>query len=667
MPRRIRSKTADVGRPAVPPEKRKVRVSLSISPNLLYKIDKSRGKCSRSEYVESFLREPRTPYESAERLERNANGRIYTPSCLAKYVSDRAVSFLFAGLTCSGRPNRIELGKLRVIDPACGDGELLCSIWETLQSEVGRRNGNSRFRLPPANAGDILCGVDIDSKAVQRTKQRIKNLHKVTRASSIKLITTNALFPYNGSNPHIGWERLKEVFDAREGFDVVIANPPWGADVSGYRDFLSGGHYEMYKGQFDTADLFLELALSICKEGGYIAYIVPDSLFSQEREKLRSVLASQTSLHLVARLGEKVFDQVNRACAVLVCEKTAPGPKTKTLCLRLTPEVRKRVLAGTMTFNEAEKRLAHSVPQKRFLNNGGNRFDIDVTVSEERIIAKFHKGGSTLRSLLSNARGVELSKLGRVVKCETCGIWQPRPNTDHGRCKGCDADIDVLSTAIETVVTTDRIEGYTPFYVGESVQRYALGPCLWLDPAKRGLNYKGEETYYPPKLLVRKTGVGISATIDYSSSYTNQVVYIFHLRQITGKSASLEACLGIMNSRVMYYYLAKKHGETEWRSHPYITQSQVLDLPTPFNGKMEDSARAACMEIERLVKATCKGGKGVTIDVDARIERNVARLFGLTRSDYEAIYATLDNVQALLPVRVLKNVTLDAIFGTEEA
>ena len=43
----------------------------------------------------------------------------------------------------------------------------------------------------------------------------------------------------------------------------------------------------------------------------------------------------------------------------------------------------------------------------------------------------------------------------------------------------------------------------------------------------------------------------------------------------------LEFMLAVLNSRAMYYFLAKKHGETEWRSHPYLTQKQVLDLPMP--------------------------------------------------------------------------------------
>ena len=47
----------------------------------------------------------------------------------------------------------------------------------------------------------------------------------------------------------------------------------------------------------------------------------------------------------------------------------------------------------------------------------------------------------------------------------------------------------------------------------------------------------------------------------------------------------LESFLAILNSRAMYYYLTANSGETNWRSHPYLTQKQLLNLPLPELGK----------------------------------------------------------------------------------
>ena len=59
---------------------------------------------------------------------------------------------------------------------------------------------------------------------------------------------------------------------------------------------------------------------------------------------------------------------------------------------------------------------------------------------------------------------------------------------------------------------------WRPYYVGESINRYYIARRLWIDTSKDGINYKDEDFYRGKRLLVRKTGIGIMATIDESST-----------------------------------------------------------------------------------------------------------------------------------------------------
>ena len=145
----------------------------------------------------------------------------------------------------------------RIIDPACGDGELLSAIWFGLKSECKALTNI----VHQAKANEMLCGIDIDTKALRNASRRLNLISdNVNRNAGMKLIKTNALFPFNSSEPSIGWARIKQHFNAQNGFDVVIANPPWGANVTSYRHLLNGGNYSVCKGQFDTADLFFEFS-----------------------------------------------------------------------------------------------------------------------------------------------------------------------------------------------------------------------------------------------------------------------------------------------------------------------------------------------------------------------------------------------------------------------
>ncbi|MGO9622155.1 MAG: hypothetical protein ACLPT6_12210, partial [Desulfobaccales bacterium] len=57
----------------------------------------------------------------------------------------------------------------------------------------------------------------------------------------------------------------------------------------------------------------------------------------------------------------------------------------------------------------------------------------------------------------------------------------------------------------------------------------------------------------------------------------------------------------------------------------------------------------------------CKN-KELPIEDDARIEFMVSQLYGLSKSDYETIYNTLNGVEDLLPVRALKRCGINDIF-----
>ena len=109
---------------------------------------------------------------------------------------------------------------------------------------------------------------------------------------------------------------------------------------------LTNGEFSLFKGQYDSSDLFIELALSIVKPGGFFAFIIPDSIFSIERLALRKMLLEYTEITYIGRFGEKIFEGINRACAVLICRKTKPKKSAVVDALRLYTCLWKSILQG---------------------------------------------------------------------------------------------------------------------------------------------------------------------------------------------------------------------------------------------------------------------------------------------------------------------------------
>ena len=646
------------GRPQKTPNMKKQRVTVSLSKTTIEIVDMARADKSRSAYIDEMIHAP----SDQQREERRRNGAVYTPHSLAKFLAAKAVAYLLDDL-CPARANTIKplrnFKDLRFLDPACGDGELLCSTWNEFISELNARGYPSKT-ISAVPATSLLCGLDIDAKAIAETSRRMAELKpKSISLGKAKLLATNALFPFNQSTPE-GWDKIKKQFNAEKGFDVVVANPPWGADTAGYKDHLVNGNFILHKGQFDTSDLFLELAVSMARPGGIIAFIVPDSLFNQERTALRRLLSTTTQIKMVARLGEKIFDNVNRGCAVIICKKALANNESLVECLRLTPEIRRSILNLEMSYSDAESQLAHMVPQSRFIENAECRFDIDITTEEQAVIYILKRGRRTLRDFLISTRGMELSKSGRVCQCPNCNLWLPLPTKQTSKCIHCKVPLgrDYREQSIVTIEPNSELQ---QLLVGETVTRYLTTPKHFVDTRYDGVDFKDMSVYRYPKIVVRKTGVGISAALDLSGAVTNQVVYIMRRRD-NSISIPLEVFLAVLNSRAMYYYLVKTHGETEWRSHPYLTQTQILDFPMPDLEWSRPEVVRRMKTIAQLIRSAAENSTKISAVADAEIEYHVAVLFGLSKQDYDVIYETLDSVQQLLPVRELKRVDKKAIF-----
>jgi hypothetical protein len=92
---------------------------------------------------------------------------------------------------------------------------------------------------------------------------------------------------------------LPEVF-AVGGFDAVVGNPPWGADLRGVRGALRA-HYHSAHGEVESAALFTELALRLCQDGGRVGLVTPNTWLTLVRSaRLRQFVHNTGELELVA-------------------------------------------------------------------------------------------------------------------------------------------------------------------------------------------------------------------------------------------------------------------------------------------------------------------------------------------------------------------------------
>ncbi len=99
-----------------------------MSKTTLDNIDKIRGNLPRSHYIESML-EVSSNKKILNRNEIKRNSVVYTPKILSKYVADKVFSYFINDKLRNDNkgfiksPIKLNLNKLRILDPACGNGD----------------------------------------------------------------------------------------------------------------------------------------------------------------------------------------------------------------------------------------------------------------------------------------------------------------------------------------------------------------------------------------------------------------------------------------------------------------------------------------------------------------------------------------------------------------
>lgn len=529
-------------------------------------------------------------------------GVVYTPDTLSEFVA-----ILLKRVIGNTRVSA-------VLDPASGE----CSLLNAAKNVFG-------------NDCEYI-GIDVDQDAVNNTKNYF----------TIKY--NDAILPRNVKRKTADYWR-----DKLPQISTIIANPPWSSEKIYERSILEKAGYTLISGQYDSYVLFIELAYNILNKDGVMAFIIPDSLFDAQNERLRKFLVENMQIKVIARLGEKIFDEVNRAATVIICQKTLPSPEDETVCFRLSTDARKDYLAGKGSLLSFFDESSHCVKQDRFMRNNGYNFDIDAHSDEEELLAKITSDIIDWKQIFNFGRGVEISKSGKIVYCPVCNCAQgyKKKHMDAGEkvCTHCGANILVNAETAHNVVTLSPEPESVLIYVGENIRRYGINGECYIRPNINGINYKNRELYNPPKLLIRKTGLGIYGAIDYTGSMTSQTVYILKYAD-EDNVTPLEYYLALLNSRVVYYYYLKVYGENEWKSHPYLTKQIIYTLPIrPY------AANELDQQIVQLATALMQ-----TYDyqTDLQLEKLIMQKYGLTVEEECLISDEMNRLPDLSAVNNMK-------------
>ena len=140
--------------------------------------------------------------------------------------------------------------------------------------------------------------------------------------------------PYDQNAQTPEWFDAGYMFDAHEGFDVVIGNPPY---VQLQRDggrlgkLYRGAGFSTFASTGDIYQLFYERGLKLLAKGGVLAYISSNSWLKAEYGKaMRRHLAENHTVLRLLEMGKDVFKSVIVDASILLLQagKSAGTPSS---------------------------------------------------------------------------------------------------------------------------------------------------------------------------------------------------------------------------------------------------------------------------------------------------------------------------------------------------
>jgi methylase of polypeptide subunit release factors len=240
----------------------------------------------------------------AEDARRKSGGIHYTPPVLAAYVAQQIVLGL--------QQRHIRVSGIAVLDPACGEGELLRAVVDAVPASW-------RSHL-------LLTGFDKDENALSQAKKTLRS----TGVGSVTLHCADFLSAVSASNPaaqmNLGFasERSGDPLLKSE-FDAVISNPPYvRTQVLGAAAARQLAVRFELTGRIDLYHAFVKAMTLALRQGGMLGLLTSNRYLSvQSGVSMREWLLRHFELTRLVDLGDTKLFEAAILPAVLIARRNA--------------------------------------------------------------------------------------------------------------------------------------------------------------------------------------------------------------------------------------------------------------------------------------------------------------------------------------------------------
>jgi len=462
--------------------------------------------------------------------------------------------------------------------------------------------------------GDSLIGVEKDLfnqeafKKLEELKPKYFNETNPLKKQELKKEIDELIFQITKGNKKFDFEiYFSEVFHEKKGFDIVIANPPYGflsGKGSPVKRFENMGKKDkanylkeyikklklLYKksseGCLDWYKWFIERGYYLTKPQGYLVYITPNTYIQLKRFKdIRKIIVKEMSNKIIVDLGFEIFENPIIPVAIFISQNTPP--KTPIVHYCDIKEIPKPLIK--------QKGISFFIKDKTIklpLSNG----DIEIYKHPlaEKIYSKFK---NKLKEYIEISEG------------------------EHSLNNDFSMLLNANSSNSIPVIRDDLIEKFVFASIGYLPKSYCKKYNLKLHSGER--------------LFIRKTGDKIVATTlppPYRFAIAHQNLYVVKKRK---KSIHLKFILALLSSKLLtFLYQFGPYGQKK-RIMAQLRIYGLYSLPVP---KLEEiDQQPFIFLVDKIFSTKEQNSQADTTTLEQQIDQLVYKLYDLTEEEIKIV------------------------------
>ncbi|MCX6222789.1 MAG: N-6 DNA methylase [Bacteroidia bacterium] len=352
--------------------------------------------------------------------------------------------------------------------------------------------------------------------------------------------------PFDNSHPSSffspGW-----MFGIRNGFDVVIGNPPYvSANNMKFEQrvfFNSYSYYNTLKGKWDLYVAFTERSLKLLRTRGVFTFIVPFGLLNQPfAQHLRTLILSDYKLVSIVDLhNNKIFENATVPSCIPLIKKGISKNHDVVILDFKDEKFEKLYLIGIEKYSASTQQMFRTE-------------DLDVKTA---VLDKIRQKGENLDSFFYCSTGAEIH--GKEIR------------NDNGTLTSGKSKFDVLYDQFN--------EGLMPYIEGSDIKKSKEGRYSWpritqwidINKPEEMRSAKFKELFESEKIIIRRSSglLRILAVYDDRKIYTSEKCILIlnksslpqkHSHYENNDKIDLKYLIAILNSQLIDFYYESVYG-----------------------------------------------------------------------------------------------------------